>query len=121
MRGSYSMGQPTQAGPPAASVGPLDPGDDRGAQLFTSPPAARKADPTDPLWITAMTQASNARKGAGAKSRSSTAYENVLALHAHPGAQRDFRTLKRTPPNSVTQRSPTRPRGRSVVRFYRIP
>ena len=23
MRGSYSMGQPTQAGPPAASVGPL--------------------------------------------------------------------------------------------------
>lgn len=62
MRGSYSMGQPTQAGPPAASVGPLDPDDDRGSQLFTSSPAARKADPTDPLWITAMTQASNARE-----------------------------------------------------------
>ena len=118
MRGSYSMGQPTQAGPPAASVGPLDPGDDRGSQLFTSFPAARKADPTDPLWITAMTQASNARERNPGQAH---AYENVLALHARPGAQRDLRTLKRTPPKSVTQRSPTRPRGRSVVRFYSIP
>ena len=118
MRGSYSMGQPTQAGPPAASVGPLDPGDDRGSQLFTSFPAARKADPTDPP---VDHRHDPGQQCAGAKSRSSTAYENVLALHARPGAQRDLRTLKRTPPKSVTQRSPTRPRGRSVVRFYSIP